>query len=266
MGCEIEEDTYQDKPEIIEGLLLHNSHIHVSESLVSGLIYCWEGSNILEKLCKHGKPLFCTQNIVAAAAKGRYGPQTLTFILQKYRDAKISHTMIMMAMRARFGAALISVMLQHDHTIIMEVEHLITAASNPHELMAILEYLHSKGKLGSSDFATEALKIGSAKRRRISHRSPPRVSTSVVDAAFTNPKEGIRLKLLELFVEWNVIAQADLDDRMYDAPFTIEWSPPSSPKDRLKFSVFPLDLDFLVNQNGEGTIQTLLRHNILDQS
>ena len=80
-------------------------------------------------------------------------------------------------------------MLQHDHTIIMEEEHLITAASTPHDLMAIFEFLHSKGKLGSSDSATEALNIGSAKHRKISHRSPPRVSTSVVDAAFTNPME-----------------------------------------------------------------------------
>ena len=104
------------------------------------------------------------------------------------------------------------------------------AASNLYDPVAIFALLQIKGKLGKPDSATEALNAGTAKRRRISHRSSPRLSTSVINIVFSNPDEGARLMLLELFVEWDVIAQADLDHRIYIAPFELPSRPPSSPK------------------------------------
>lgn len=49
----------------------------------------------------------------------------------------------MFAMRAHRGAALISVMLNHDHTLVMEEEHLIAAASDCYDPYSIFAFLQT---------------------------------------------------------------------------------------------------------------------------
>ena len=75
------------------------------------------------------------------------------------------------------------------------------AASNLYDPVAIFALLQTKGKLGKLDSAIKALNAGTAKRRRISYRSSSRLSTSIINIAFSNPDEGARLMLLELFIE-----------------------------------------------------------------
>ena len=76
---------------------------------MTAAIYHWDGAEILEKICKHSKPLSCTQNVVKAAADVVNGPNALAVILEQDRDARISHSMIMTVIRAKLGAVLISV-------------------------------------------------------------------------------------------------------------------------------------------------------------
>ena len=209
---------------ICELLLLHDPGICIQESTVIAAIHSRSPSKgILDMFRAHGKSLSCTENVVAAAAKSESGPDALDSILQQDRDAKISSSMIMTAMQAEHGAALTSVMLHHDHTLIIEEEHLLAAASNRNDPRAIFTLLQNKGKL---DQANEFRNTNPAKRRRTSRKSSPRISTNVIDAAFSNPNEAARLLLLELFVEWGIITQADLDSRMYIAPFSRKKSPP----------------------------------------
>ena len=230
--------------QVLDDLLNDHPDIRVQESMVIAAIPEFMGPSILDIFCRHDKPLFCTEDVVAAAAAAAErrlvdgGPDSLRIILQQDHDAKISSSMIMMAMRAVNGAGLISVMLEHDHTLVIEEEHLIAAASNTHVPRTVFAFLQTNGKLDSVD---RYRNINRVKRRRISPKSPPRISTNVIDAAFSNPNEAARLQLLELFVEWGNITEADLDERMYLAPFesspsstdslpsTINNSPPSLP-------------------------------------
>ena len=107
----------------------------------------------------------------------------------------------MMAMEAIRGAALISIMLRHDHTIVIHEEHLIAAASNHYDPCEIFAFLQMKGKLGNTNPTSHTIKSGSAKRRRISPRSLPRITRKVIDAAFSNTKYDAKLPLLELFLK-----------------------------------------------------------------
>ncbi len=55
----------------------------------------------------------------------------------------MQRSMVMFAMRAHRGAALISVMLNHDHTLVMEEEHLIAAASDCYDPYSIFAFLQT---------------------------------------------------------------------------------------------------------------------------
>lgn len=200
---------------ILELLLFHDPDIRIQESTVIRAIHNeLEGPDILHAFCRHGKPLLCTELIVTAAAKAKSGPDSLEIVLQQDRGARVSYSMVMEAMRAECGAALISVMLRHDHTIDINEEHLIAAASNCYDPSTMFAFLQTKGKLGNTIPVSEFLNSGPAKRLRVSPRSLPRISTKVINAAISNPREGLRLKLLELFLEWGVITAADYDNRM----------------------------------------------------
>lgn len=206
---------YQMIEPIINILLSHDPNIRVQESTVIEAIHDeYKGPEILHAFCRHGKPLLCTELIVTAAAKAERGPDCLEIILQQDRGARISHSMIMKAMRAGRGAALISIMHHHNHTIEISEEHLIAAASNCYDPSTIFAFLQTKGKLGNINPVSEFLNSGPAKRLRVSYRSLPCISTEVIQAAYSNPEEGPRLKLLELFLEWGVITEADYDSHM----------------------------------------------------
>lgn len=200
---------------ILELLLFHDPDVPIQESTVIRAIHNdLEGPDILHAFCRHGKPLQCTELIVTVAAKAERGPDCLEIILQQDRGARVSYSMVMKAMRADRGAALISVMLRHDRTIDISEEHLIAAASDCYDPRTIFAFLQTKGKLGNTNSVSDFLNSGPTKRLRVSHRSLPRISTKVINAAFSNPKEGLKLNLLELFVEWGVITAADCDNHM----------------------------------------------------
>lgn len=200
---------------VLELLLFHDPDIPIQDSTVIRAIHNdFEGPDILHAFCSHGKPLRCTELIVMVAAKAEKGLDCLEIILQQDRGLRISYSMVMKAMRAERGAALISVMLRHDRTIDISEEHLIAAASNCYDPSTIFAFLQTEGKLGNTNPLSEFLNSGSAKRFRVSPRFLPRISFKVINAAFSNPKEGLRLKLLELFLEWDVITAADYNNRM----------------------------------------------------
>ena len=212
-------DRNYETEDIVELLLLRDSGICIQESTVVAAIGNPQGKNgTLDRFRVHGKPLSCTEKIVAQATKFRWGPDALDIVLEQDRNAKISSSMIMMAMQARHGAALTSVMLRHDHTIVIKEEHLSAAASNTYDPRAILALLYNKGQLQQAD---EFRDTNRARHRRTSRKSPTRISIGVINAAFSNPNEAARSLLLELFVEWGVITQADLDNRIYIAPFDV---------------------------------------------
>lgn len=199
----------------LELLLFQDPDIPIQESTVIRAIHDeLEGPDILHAFCRHGKPLLCTELIVTAAAKAEKGLDCLEIILQQDCGARLSYSMVMTAMRAERGAALISVMLRHDRTIDISEEHLIAAASNCYDPSTIFAFLQKEGKLGNTNPVSEFLNSGSAKRFRVSPRFLPRISFKVINAAFSNPKEGLRLRLLELFLEWDVITAADYNNRM----------------------------------------------------
>lgn len=198
-----------------ELLLSHDPNIRVQESTVISAMHTeLFGPNFLDAFCRNGKPVLCTESIVKAAAKDDNGPDCLEIILQQDRAAKISHSMIMKAMRAELGAAMISVMLRHDHTIDISEEHLIAAASNCYDPSTIFAFLQTKGRLDNTNPVPEFFNSGPAKRLRVSPRCLPRISTKIIAAAFSNPEEGPRLRLLELFVDWGVITAADCENHM----------------------------------------------------
>ena len=95
----------------------HDPDVSVQESTVSAAI-CndTEAAGIKDIFCKHGKSLFCTEDVVTAAAKSDRGPNALEVTLRQDGDANISSSTVILAMRAHRGAALISVMINHDHT------------------------------------------------------------------------------------------------------------------------------------------------------
>ena len=200
----------------LELLLLYDPGICIQESTViaaiSNEISCLEVLNVVRT---RGKSLSCTENIVRAA-RSKLAPEALDIILGQDCDAKISSSMIMIAMEAKYGAALTSVMLRHDHTIVIKEEHLLAAASNNYDPCAIFALFQNKGKL---DQGVNFHNTKRAKRRMTSRKSSPRISTDVINAAFSNPNEAARGILLELFVEWGTITQAELDSRIYIAPF-----------------------------------------------
>lgn len=202
-------------PKIIDLLLLHDPGIRVQEfTVIAAIQRPYQVLKILDTFCRHGKSLFCTENIVAAAAMSDIGPKALEIILKQDRGARISSSMIMMAMQAERGAALISVLLNHDQSLIITEEHLIAAASNRDDPSLIFAFLQTKGKLRNPDIHCEVLSTGPAKRLRVSRISSPRISPGVIKTALSNPKKGARRLLLELFVEWGVITELDLNDAM----------------------------------------------------
>ena len=201
--------------ENLDFLLLRNQDFNVPESMVIGAIFHpFHSTDIFNVLSRHGKSLLCTERIIAAVVDSSNGLDVLETILKQDRGAKISSSMIMRAMQAERGAALISIMLHHDQTLAIKEEHLIAAASNSYDPRLIFAFLQTKGKLGNVYPASEVINTGLAKRRGVSHRSSPRISTDVINAAFSNPREAVRLRLLELFVEWGVITATDLERRM----------------------------------------------------
>ena len=193
----------------IELLLLHDPDIEVRESTVIKAIRSdYRPRSILTTFCKHNKSLFCTEDVITAAVTSSKH-ETLEIILQQDRSTKISSTMIMMAMKATEGAAKISVMLHHDHTLVIEEEHLIAAALNSDQPSLIFEILQARGKLDIANPASESLSIGTAKRRKVSHELPSRISNGIIDAALSNPDEEARRPLLRLFLEWGIITEND---------------------------------------------------------
>ena len=214
-------DCRNKKPdEIIKILLRHDPAIHIREPTViaamcnrSNYSRGHQGLDVLRIFCRHEKSLPCTDSIVSHAARIRHGPDALDIILKHEHNARISHSMIMSAMGAFRGAAMISVMLRHDHNIVIDEEHLIAAAPNPDDSRTIFAVLQMEGKLGNTNPSSNIMNSGPAKRRRVSPRSLPRITRKVIDAAFSNPDEGARSSLLELFLEWGLITQAEFDDR-----------------------------------------------------
>lgn len=79
----------------------------------------------------------------------------------------------MMAMQAKRGAALISAMLHHDHTVVIEKERSIAAAAaDPHNPSIINLFLQTKGKLGNVNPAKHLLTtrhLGSARKSSTRH-------------------------------------------------------------------------------------------------
>ena len=202
------------KGKMIEILLDHDPDTRIQEStIVAAIRNRYKGLEILQALCKHEKPPPCTEYMVSCAATVEQGPDALQIILKHERNAKVSRSMVMIAMEAVRGAALISVMLDHDHTIVIDEEHLIAAASNPYDPTTIFAFLQTKGKLGNTNPTSEIINSGPAKRRRVSPRSLPRITRKVIDAAFSDNKDDAKLPLLELFLEWGLITQAELDNR-----------------------------------------------------
>ena len=200
--------------EIIELLLHHNPNIRIQESTVGAAIRNhFKGFEMLQAFCKHEKPPLCTEFVVSCAATAELGPDALDLILKHEHNANISRFMIMKAMKADRAAALISVMLRQDHTIVIDEEHLIAAASNRYDPRTIFAFLQTKGKLANTNPTSSIINSGPAKRRRVSPRSLPRITRKVIDAAFSNPDEAAKLLLLELFLEWGLITQAEFDDR-----------------------------------------------------
>ena len=206
-----EEERFADKFNL---LLLHDPDIIVQVStVIAALRNLSRSVEILKVFCRHGKSLPCTESVVAAAIDCFDGPAALKIVLEQNRGALISSSKIMMATQEKRGAALISVMLDHDHTIVINEEHLIAAASNRYDPSTIFEFLQTKGKLGNIDLASEVLHNGAAKRRKISHKSSPRISRRVINAAFSNLGGGAKHRLLRLFLEWGVITETDYNDR-----------------------------------------------------
>ena len=197
-------------------LLHHDPDTRIQESTVGAAIRNkHRGLGILQELCKHEKLLLCTEFIVSCAATVVQGPDALDIILEHERDARISRAMIMIAMKAFHGAALISVMLHHDHNIVIDEEHLVAAASNRYDPSTIFTLLQTKGKLGNTNPTSDIINSGPAKRRRVSPRSLLRITRKVIDAAFSNTEDDAKLPLLELFLEWGLITQAEFDDRSW---------------------------------------------------
>ena len=205
-----------DKTKIVDILLLHDPDIQVRESTVIDAIRSLsDPTRILETFRKHNKPLFCTEDVVIATFNSLNSFELPVLVLQQDRSMKISSTMIMAAMRARNAALLISVMLHHDHTVVIRDEHLIAAAaSNSDNPSLIFELLQTRGKLDIADPASKSLSAGTAKRRKISHIPPLRISTGVLNAALSNPEEQARGLLLRLFLKWGIITETDYTNGM----------------------------------------------------
>ena len=202
------------KGKMIELLLHHDPDIRIQESTVGAAIHNeYKGLEILKALCKHEKPLLCTEFMVSCAATVDHGSHALNVILKHECNARISRSMVMIAMQADHGAALISVMLRHDHTIVIDEEHLIAAASNRYDPTTLFAFLQTKGKLGNTNATSNIINSGPAKRRRVSPRSLPRITRKVIDAAFTANDDDENLPLLELFLEWGLITQVEFDNR-----------------------------------------------------
>ena len=198
----------------IELLLHHDPAIRIQEpTVIEATRNGFHGLHILRAFCRHEMPLPCTDLIVSWAGSLKTGPNALEIILEHERHAKISRSMVLMAMEAEYGAALISVMLHHDHTIVIDEEHLIVAASNRYDPTTLFAFLQTKGKLGNTNATSNIINSGPAKRRRVSPRSLARITRKVIDAAFSNPDEAAKLLLLELFLEWGLITQVEFDNR-----------------------------------------------------
>ena len=205
---------FEEDDEMIELLLHHDPAIRVQEPTVGAAIHNeYKGLKTLQVLCKHEKPLLCTEFMVSCVATVRHGPDALNIILKHEPHAKISRSMVMIAMQADRGAALISVMLRHDHNIVIDEEHLIAAASNRYDPATLFAFLQTKGKLGNTNATSNIINSGPAKRRRVSPRSLPCITRKVIDAAFSANKDDANLPLLELFLKWGLITQAEFDNR-----------------------------------------------------
>ena len=200
--------------EMIDLLLHHDPAIRIREPTVIATIGNWyQSRTLLQAFYKHEISLPCTDLIVSQAATVIGGLDALDIILKHEYNARISRSMVMRAMQAEFAAALVAVMLHHDHTIVIDEEHLIAAASSRYDPRTIFAFLQTKGKLGNTNPTSDIINSGPAKRRRISPRSLPRITRKVIDAAFIGNEDDAKLPLLELFLEWGLITQAELDDR-----------------------------------------------------
>ena len=208
-------ENYLHGAKIVKLLFRYDSDTCIQEPTIIGAINNeFEGVEILRACCKHGKPLWCTKKIFEAAAHSRIGPHALKIILQQDRNANFSSSMIMFAMGAVKGAALISLMLDHDHMISINEEHLAAAASNLYRPRKIFTLLQTRGKFDITKAAAEDYNTRPAKCRRVSHSSLPCISTEVLNAAFSNPFKATKRELLELFIEWRIITEADVVNRM----------------------------------------------------
>lgn len=68
--------------EVVDLLLLHDPDIHVPELMViRAMGHICSAIKFLDALHRHGKPLQCTENVVAAAADSSQGPAALQIVL-----------------------------------------------------------------------------------------------------------------------------------------------------------------------------------------
>ena len=195
---------------IIDILLRHDPDIQVRESTVIKVIrHSWSPRSILTMFCKHNKSFFRTEGVIKAAV-GAVDSGILEIILQQDRSTKISSSMITMAIKSLCGETKLSMMLDHDPTLVIEEKHLIAAASSGDNL--IFELLQTRGKLDIANPADESL--STAKRRKVSQKPPLRISTRVLKAAFANTEEPAQDPLLQLFQKWGIITENDYANRM----------------------------------------------------
>lgn len=201
---------------IIDLFLLHDPGIEVQEStVIQAIRYSSNPSKILITFCKHKKSLFCTEDVVMEAVSSCHQSKVLEMILQQDRRTRISSGMIMMAMKSETGDALIFLMLCHDPILVIEEEHLIvSAASGTVCSSLVFELLQRRGKLDIVNPACESLSTGTAKRRKVSHKPPLRVSTRILNAALSNPYELAKGLLLRLFLKWGIITEMDYTNGM----------------------------------------------------
>ena len=216
---------------IIDLLLLHDPDIEVREStIIEAIRGSGSPSAVLTMFYKHKKPLFCTEDVIIAALSST-DSEVLKIILQQDPSTNISSSMIMMAMtNFHNDKAQVHSMLCHDPTIVIEEEHLIAAASSSFDPSLIFELLQKRGKLYIANPASESLRASTAKRRKVSHNPPLRISTGVLNAALSNPMEEARGLLLRLFLRWGIITETEYTNWM---------SKPSNPSHPLSTVTLP---------------------------
>ncbi len=201
--------------EIVHRLLEYDPTFRVQDRLVAKTVATPWGGEVLMVYVRHGVPLALTEDVVkAVACNDESWVGALEVIFRRNRDAHISNTMVLEALRSRRGAELITLMLESDPSIAMQEDFLIAAASNPHEGALIFEALHYKDRINIRGSSTGLTHTPLAKKQRPSlDPLPPlretgstsaQITTKVIKAARVNKDRDERLRLLSLFRTWGV--------------------------------------------------------------